>query len=60
MKSEPEIRTKLTKLKKKLKSELKLYSSIQDNEIQRGAYKFIAKTKGQIKSLKWVLNEFKK
>jgi hypothetical protein len=57
MKSEDEIRTKLMKLTKKLKSEEELYGGIQSRELQRGAYKFIAKTKGQIKSLKWALNE---
>lgn len=57
MKSEAEIRTKLTKLKKKLKSEEELYGGIQSRELQRGAYKFIARTKGEIKSLKWVLNK---
>lgn len=57
MKDVKEIRIKLNKLKKKLISEVELYTGINDKELQRSAYKFVAKTKGEIKSLEWVLKE---
>jgi hypothetical protein len=55
MKSEAEIRTKLTKLRKKHKDELAMHVELG---IGTTAI-YVNKTKGEIKSLKWVLNELK-
>jgi len=57
MKDIDEIKIKLKKLKEKQMSELELYYGIKDKELRLAAYKFIAKTKGEIKSLEWVLND---
>jgi hypothetical protein len=57
MKSEAEIRTKLTKLRNKLQTQKDLYRCMEDVEAQRVSVQFITKTKGEIKSLKWALNE---
>jgi hypothetical protein len=56
MKSEAEIRTMLTMLTKRLKSQI---SMVEDVGIGTTTI-HVNKTKGEIKSLKWVLNELKK
>jgi cell division ATPase FtsA len=55
MKSEAEIRTMLTMLTKKHKDELAMHVDIGIGTTTI----HVNKTKGEIKSLKWVLNELK-
>ena len=54
MKTTKEIEERITLLKFKLKSEIELYDALGNQGIDSS--KFINKTQGEIKALKWVLN----
>lgn len=60
MKTKVEILNELSRLESKLQIELELYKNMNQIDMQSGcgnsALKAINKTKGQIKALKWVLN----
>lgn len=60
MRSEKELKDKLTKLERKLETEKILYSAMHQIDMQSSSgsssLKFINRTKGEIKTLKWVLN----